>query len=295
VRYQTAAAFRRALEDRLKERSRRDGALLARLRKQVAFDRLLARLLRVAPDQWALKGGFALQLRMAGRARTTRDIDLAWQVQEDELLERLIEATIQDLGDFFSFQVERTTADPDRMGGAHRFRVQASLAGRLFETFLMDVGEGDGVTVSQPEALTTPDLLGFAGIEPVTVPVIPLTRQVAEKLHAYTRRYEGGRVSSRPKDLVDLALVAQLFSLDAARLLLDLREVFASRGTHELPSDLPSPPAEWRVPYRQLAIEVGLDTDLNAGHTAAAGMLDSVLQDKVQSGAWNPQAQRWDG
>lgn len=163
MRYQTAAAFRRALEDRLKERSRRDGALLARLRKQVAFDRLLARLLRVAPDQWALKGGFALQLRMAGRARTTRDIDLAWQVQEDELLERLIEATIQDLGDFFSFQVERTTADPDRMGGAHRFRVQASLAGRLFETFLMDVGEGDGVTVSQPEALTTPDLLAFAG------------------------------------------------------------------------------------------------------------------------------------
>jgi hypothetical protein len=295
VRYQTAAAFRRALEDRLKERSRRDGALLARLRKQVAFDRLLARLLLVAPDQWALKGGFALQLRMADRARTTRDIDLAWQVQEDELLERLIEATIKDLGDFFSFQVERTTADPDRMGGAHRFRVQASLAGRLFETFLMDVGEGDGVTVSQPEALTTPDLLGFAGIEPVTVPVIPLTRQVAEKLHAYTRRYEGGRVSSRPKDLVDLALVAQLFSLDAARLLLDLREVFASRGTHELPSDLPSPPAEWRVPYRQLAIEVGLDADLNAGHTAAAAMLDSVLQGNVQLGAWNPQAQRWDG
>jgi hypothetical protein len=180
------------------------------------------------------------------------------------------------------------------MGGAHRFRVEASLAGRLFETFLLDVGEGDSVG-AQPEVLTTPDLLGFADIEPVTVPVIPLTRQVAEKLHAYTRRYEGGRVSSRPKDLVDLALIAQLFSLDAARFLLDLREVFASRGTHELPSDLPSPPAEWRVPYRQLALEVGLDADLNAGHTAAAAMLDSVLQGKVQSGAWNPQAQRWDG
>ncbi len=294
MRYETAAAFRRALEDRLKERSRRDGALLARLRKQVAFDRLLARLLRVAPDQWALKGGFALQLRMADRARTTRDVDLAWQIHEDELLDRLIEATIEELGDFFSFRVERTTADPDRMGGAHRFRVEASLAGRLFETFLLDVGEGDGLTVTQPEALTTPDLLGFAGIEPVTVPVIPLTRQVAEKLHAYTRRYEGGRVSSRPKDLVDLALIAQLFSLDAARLLLDLREVFASRGTHDLPSDLRRPPAEWRVPYRQLAVEVGLDADLDAGHAAAAAMLDSLLQAKVQSGTWNPQAQLWD-
>jgi hypothetical protein len=231
---------------------------------------------------------------MSDRARTTRDVDLAWHVHEDELLDRLIEATIEDLGDFFTFRVERTPADPDRMGGAHRFRVEASLAGRLFETFLLDVGEGDSV-VAQPEVLTTPDLLGFADIEPVKVPVIPLTRQVAEKLHAYTRRYEAGRVSSRPKDLVDLALIAQLFSLDAARFLLDLREVFASRGTHELPSDLPSPPAEWRVPYRQLALEVGLDADLNAGHTAAAAMLDSVLQGKVQSGAWNPQAQRWDG
>jgi hypothetical protein len=231
---------------------------------------------------------------MSDRARTTRDIDLAWQVQEDELLERLIEVTVEDLGDFFSFRVERTTADPDRMGGAHRFRVQASLAGRLFEIFLMDVGEGDGVTVSHPEALTTPDLLGFAGIEPVTVPVIPLTRQVAEKLHAYTRRYEGDRVSSRPKDLVDLALVAQLFSLDAARLLLDLRAVFASRGTHDLPSTLPTPPTEWRVPYRQLAGEVGLEADLNAGHSAAAGLLESVLDGTVQTGTWNPEAQRWD-
>jgi hypothetical protein len=295
VRYETAAAFRRALEDRLKDRSHREGALLARLRKQVAFERLLARLLRVAPGQWALKGGFALQLRMPDRARTTRDIDLAWQVQEDELLERLIEVTIEDLGDFFSFRVERTTADPDRMGGAHRFRVEALLAGRVFETFVLDVGEGDGLTVTQSEALTTPDLLGFAGIEAVTVPAIPLTRQVAEKLHAYTRRYEGDRVSSRPKDLVDLALIAQLFSLDAAALLHDLQEVFVSRATHDLPSNLPKPPTEWRLPYRQLAGEVGLDADLNAGHSAATGMLDSVLQGKVQSGAWNPQAQRWDG
>ncbi len=293
MRYETAAAFRRALEDRLKDRSHQEGALLARLRKQIAFERLLACLLRVAPGQWALKGGFALQLRMPDRARTTRDIDLAWQVQEDELLERLIEVTIEDLGDFFSFRVERTTADPDRMGGAHRFRVEASLAGRLFETFLLDVGEWDGL-INQAETLTTPDLLAFAGIEPVPVPVLPLTRQVAEKLHAYTRRYEGDRVSSRPKDLVDLALIAQLFSLDAAALLVDLQEVFAGRGTHDLPSNLPPPPTEWRVPYRQLAGEVGSDADLNAGHAAAAAVVDPVLQRRVLAGTWNPEARRWD-
>lgn len=53
--------------------------------------RSLARLLRVAPGQWGRsRGGSALQLRMSNRARTTRDIDFAWQVQEDELIHRLI-------------------------------------------------------------------------------------------------------------------------------------------------------------------------------------------------------------
>ena len=50
---------------------------LARLRKEVAFDRLLARLLVVAPGRWVLKGGLALDFRFGERARTTRDIDLA--------------------------------------------------------------------------------------------------------------------------------------------------------------------------------------------------------------------------
>lgn len=94
------------------------------------------------------------------RHATTRDIALGRQVQDGELLERLIEVTLEDLGDFFSFEVKRTPLPP---GGAHRFRVAASLAGRLLGTFLLDVGEGDGPTFSQPEALTTPDLLAFAG------------------------------------------------------------------------------------------------------------------------------------
>jgi len=37
---------------------------IARERKRVAFDRLLARLIAVAPGRWILKGGFALDLRL---------------------------------------------------------------------------------------------------------------------------------------------------------------------------------------------------------------------------------------
>lgn len=163
MKYASAATFREALEDRLKERAGRDGAGVARLRKQVAFDRLLARLAEVAPSTWALKGGFALELRLADRARTTMDVGLAWSGAENELLDVLIDAATRDLGDFFILTIECTADPPDRLGGAHRLRVAASLAGRLFETFLLDVGEGDAYA-AELEFLTTPDLLGFAGI-----------------------------------------------------------------------------------------------------------------------------------
>lgn len=130
MNYTTAVGFRRALEDRLKVRAGGDGARIARDRKRVTFDRLLARLVDVAPGQWVLKGGFALDLRLDDRARSTKDIDLAWQSDEDELVDAMIDVATRDLGDFFTFLVERTDDPPDRFGGAHRFRVTASLAAR---------------------------------------------------------------------------------------------------------------------------------------------------------------------
>lgn len=50
MRYATAAAFRQALEARLKAEAQSSGLPLARLRKGVAFELLLRRLVAVAPD-----------------------------------------------------------------------------------------------------------------------------------------------------------------------------------------------------------------------------------------------------
>lgn len=49
MRYATANAFRTALETRLPARARESGVSVVRLRKTVVFDRLIARLLIVAP------------------------------------------------------------------------------------------------------------------------------------------------------------------------------------------------------------------------------------------------------
>lgn len=165
MRYQDAAAFRMALEQRLKD-SARDGAELSRDRKRVAFDRLLVRLQAVAEDRWVLKGGFALDLRLAARARSTRDVDIEWRAAENELADKLLDAADHDAGDFFVLSIERTGTPADRLGGAHRFRVAASLAGRPFESFLLDVGLRPDRSTSV-ETLRTDELLVFAGIEPI--------------------------------------------------------------------------------------------------------------------------------
>lgn len=91
MRYESAVAFRSALETRLKA-EQSTGVGLSRLRNRVVFERLVARLLTVAPDAWILKGGFALEMRLGGRARSTRDVDLDWLVASADVGRVLREA-----------------------------------------------------------------------------------------------------------------------------------------------------------------------------------------------------------
>lgn len=76
--YTSAGAFRKALEERLINESRARQMDINRLRRQVSFGRLLARLFRTEAVPWVLKGGYALELRFKA-VRFTIDIDLTLQ------------------------------------------------------------------------------------------------------------------------------------------------------------------------------------------------------------------------
>ena len=76
MRYSTAAAFRDALEHRLNLRATERQIAVNVLRKQVAIDRILARLAVVAPGRWVVKEAYAIDLRLGSRGRATRDVDL---------------------------------------------------------------------------------------------------------------------------------------------------------------------------------------------------------------------------
>lgn len=295
MRYATAAAFRHALEQRLlQETAQQQHASPARLRKLVVFDRLLARLLVVAPDRWVVKGGVALELRLGNRARTTKDLDLARQDGEEYATADLIRAQEIDLADFFGFRIERRgDLDEAREGAAVGYHVLAELAGRPFETVIIDINTSDPF-VATPDRLKGPDLLGFAGFAPIAVPALPLEQHLAEKVHAYTRTYGAGHRSSRVKDLVDIVLIRSVATFAGGRLRSALDLTFATQGTHPIPAAVPPPPPEWRSPYRALAKETGLDPDVASGHRLAATFLDPVLGGTVADNAcWEPVQSSW--
>jgi hypothetical protein len=293
MKYGTAAAFRRALDDRLKAQSEQTGLALARLRKRAAFELFLRRLVVVAPDRWVLKGALALDFRFKATSRPTKDMDLGRADDEDAAIEDFTAAQEIVLDDFFSFAVRRTD-DLDDAGDfrAIRFHVTAELAGRVFDQFVVDVGFVDSIS-TEPEEIETSDLLSFAGIEPVRVPALPLPQHIAEKVHAYTRNYgESGRASTRPKDLVDILLIASYERVDAAALRDALETTFSERRQQPLPATLPPPPVAWREPYARLASEVSVEADLERAYALAAEFIDPILAGGVH-GTWDTRRGAW--
>jgi hypothetical protein len=73
--------------------------------------------------------------------------------------------------------------------------------------------------------------------------VLPLPQHIAEKVHAYTRKYgASGCESTRPKDLVDILLIAGSEQLAAVSMREALEATFEQRDQQSLPSRLPAPP-----------------------------------------------------
>lgn len=262
--FKTAGAFRQSLEERLNQMSKTQGIDLARLRRKVAFERLLARLFVGEHPSCLLKGGYAIEVRLDSVARATKDIDLTIYSAGKEMpdpisrpegiREWLQEKLEKDLNDWFAFRLGVQTDDlrAAPLGGV-RLHVEARLDNRTFTEFNLDIGIGDAV-IAEPEWITGHELLSFAGIPPARIALLPLDQQFAEKIHAYTVP-RGERVNSRVRDLVDLVLLIEHGLPSPERMVRALQATFNKRGTHPLPGKLDTPPESWRESYAALAAE----------------------------------------
>lgn len=278
MKYATPQAFERALSDRLKRQAAEEGVDLDRLRKRVAFERFLARLFDRDPIRWVLKGGYALELRLGGQARATKDIDLDRPPPPvDDLLDELQEAAERDLGDFFVFRVGAPKPMQGAPPGSLRFSVEARLAGKPFTGFALDVGQGDE-PLGEAEWKEGQADLTFAGIERTRLPVYPLADHFAEKLHAYTRPRER---RTRVKDLLDLTVILEELADDlpsATVMRRTIEATFERYGTHELMHPLLPAPADWAEPFGATAQALGLKvTEIDRAHETLEEYLDDIV------------------
>ena len=284
--YVTAGAFRRALEERLRRIASTEQVDLNRLRRRVSFDRLLARLFQDEAAPWALKGGYALELRVK-TARATVDIDLALQSgvlpntdegEANQIVHEMLEkAASVSLGDWFVYRIGLAVKDLEAApyGGA-RYPVEAGMDARVFARFHLDVGIGD-VVMKPLETVEGRGWLQFAGIAAPPFRTIPREQQFAEKLHAYTlpRRTP----NSRAKDLIDLLLLTRSGKPEKKRIAEAVRLTFERRRTHALPSVLSAPPAAWSKQFRELATECKIPEDMQEAFAKVEAFFRPIVSD----------------
>jgi hypothetical protein len=260
--YDSPVAFRQAIEGRLANAAREHDVSVQRLRRKLVFERIVIRLDRGEPGVWVVKGGMALEWRLAARSRATKDLDLA--LREDEIAgpstrDRLIETLAADPdGDGFRFAVgpaERVR--PDSAGRAgFRFSIEAALAGRRFEAVRLDiVARAD--EIQETERLLLSRFLEFANIPTGEVEVVTPRQHFVENLHAFTRSY-GDRENSRVRDLADMVLLVEENLVKAPGLLCVAKRIFDCRRTHSVPETLPDPPRTWGESYSAMAAEIDL-------------------------------------
>lgn len=277
--YLSPASFRQSLESRLQAISHEKSIDLQRVRRKIAFERFLARLFHIKPSPWVLKGGYALEVRFR-LSRATKDLDLGTRLkisgsieeQQSIVHNKLLKCATLDLEDYFIFQLGSSTKLIETApSGGFRFTIRSMIAGRLFVAFPLDIGMGDILT-PPIEEIEGDNLLEIYGIPPARFEVVSLEQQFAEKIHAMTVK-RGERENSRVKDLVD-ALLLMKAGLNRMQVRHCLENTFQCRDQSPPPSSAPTPPLSWKKPFKELAIECGLDSDFDTALNSLSSYWD---------------------
>lgn len=186
--------------------------------------------------------------RIGTHMRATRDVDANWRTLKVELEDTLDAVIDADLGEGFEFEIgEPTVLEGEGPEGALRYSVTVRLAGKVFEQLKLDVN----LTTDDPRPVEVVEVkrnpFAFIGEEPLKLPMISPSQQLAEKLHAYTRDYAAG-MSCRPRDLFDMLVIAQDVALPTSgEIAAACRQTFELRMTR-WPRSSTRPPRSGRSP-----------------------------------------------
>lgn len=276
----SAAKFRKNLESHLRTHSIKTEENIERLRRKVAFDRLLARIFTQEPSSFFLKGGYGMELRIA-QARATKDIDLTCFKRMSNAKEPMTELILQELqtvarinlNDHFTYQIGQPQSDIENASyGGSRHSVLAIIDNRPFVEFHLDVG-GDFL-IDQVEKISGTNWLEFCGIAAPIIPMISIEQQFAEKVHSYTLPRD--QTNTRAKDLIDMILLIKSNNRIPEVFQYALHRVFRARNIHLLPTALPEPPMSWQTPFAVMAFECGISPNLKDGFSKVSEFYNAL-------------------
>jgi len=260
------------LEKTLARVARDQGLDQERLRRWVSFLGICGVLERATVEGllagYYLKGGVAMELRFAQRARATKDLDLVLDCDRRTRL-RSLEQALRLGFDQFSFRLKGQVHEID-LADTVSVEVAIQHRSRAWQTVEVDLG---------PTSTTTIDLVepAIAGLHemgvPVTSPVrcINLSEQVAQKLHACTAPNTS---LTRARDVLDILLIETLGQLDYTAALVSARRDFRERATHDFPPQFVVPPT-WRPELEAVAEQLGFPV-------FAARDIERMFQETIQ-------------
>jgi Nucleotidyl transferase AbiEii toxin, Type IV TA system len=224
-----------------------------------------------------VKGGIALELRLPGKARATKDLDVGFRAEPQADLVSLLDDAIAAEYEGFSFRRART---PHRMpAGAIRVEVGVQYAGGAWGRVVVDVTRHEGhEEIELVDALDLGALFGVTG--PDTIPALSLPWHVAHKIHAVSRPTTPQHPNERVQDAADLLLLQPLIT-DLAAVRRACQRVFRDRGTHPWPPAIAFPPT-WTEPYGRLADELELTAPtLHAAANAITAWVNAIVSSQT--------------
>lgn len=228
------------------------GLAPARVRRWISVTVLLGALdrSRESDPLFLLKGGVAIELRVGGVARATKDVDLVFFGDPEQLAETLDEDLIEPYS-VFSFEREEIESGGD--GLFQRLNVKLLFRGRSWGTLKLEVASPDSQATDGEEVEAIP--IDEFGLErPEMIRCLSLRYQIAQKIHAVTQQFEEGE-NDRFRDLIDLILCRDL-APDLAEVREACIDTFEARQLHAWPPTL-EVPGSWAEPYAAMASEMG--------------------------------------
>jgi hypothetical protein len=167
-RYLTPAAFRSAVDAKIRATARQVGRPFGELRREFLYQRFLARVFAWEPGPRVLKGGVGILARLPG-ARHSRDIDLVHLDADPVSAEAGLRETGRlDLGDHLRFEITRPVllSVPDAL----RLKTAAYTGVTAWDSFDIDIS-CERHFVAEVQAIRAEPVLDIAGL--TALPALP--------------------------------------------------------------------------------------------------------------------------